>query len=100
MPKVILSDDRHYRYNMAVRAMDELMAPDNIGNARKGREKMSHIERHLSAAGVTIGVFLEDYFVFKIPEQVNTTEQSFKCACNRMFRSKQALSGHKRTCKS
>jgi hypothetical protein len=93
MPKVIISDDRQYRYNEAIKTMDELMAPDTIGNARKGREKMSHIERHLDSAGVSLGSFLKDYF-----EAPDPTGQ-YKCGCNRIFGSIQALSGHKRSCK-
>lgn len=107
MLKTILSDDRQYRYNEAWKAMDVIMDPEYVGNTHIGNVHIGHVLRHLSAAGVSMGVFLREYFGQKfVPvkqQEVKVeepTDVSFKCACNRMFKNKNALNGHKRTCKS
>lgn len=95
MPKVILSNDRHRRFLSATDRMSEIMGdPDND---RLCQKNMQEIIRHLNYAGVSLGRFLQEFYSPK--EVVKTTNESFKCACNRTFGSSQALSGHKRTCK-
>lgn len=106
MGNVILSNENSLRLKAANEAMDRLMAEENLGNPYLGRREFDNILRHVTASGTTLGYFFKSYF--ERPAAAPTTApvldleastEVFKCKCNRDFKSKQALGGHKRTCK-
>lgn len=102
MTRVILSDDRQYRYNEAIKCLEGMLMPEYVGNEHINRTYLRSIERHLAAAGVTMGILLEDFFQSnsrQLPTATPEEAEAHKCACNRVFQSAKALNGHRRTCK-